>query len=70
MKHFSQEYLESLVAEHKLVSATITHMTTQKYARFVQSHGVDTVSAAVAKLKTRKAELEGMMDVLSDYLNG
>ena len=70
MQHFSQEYLEKLTAEHKLVSATITHITHNKYPIFVRQHSVDVVTSAVSNLKTRKVELEGMIDILSEYLNG
>jgi len=68
MQHFSQEYLEKLVAEHKLVSASIAHITSS-IARYSQRHEGGSISQGVQNLKARKVELEGMMDVLGEFLN-
>ena len=69
MQHFSREYLEKLVAEHKLISASIAHISTSG-PRYCQRHENTTVSQAIQNLKVRKVELEGMIDVLSDFLEG
>jgi hypothetical protein len=67
MQHFSHEYLDKLIAEHRLVSATILKLTnTPMYAR---NHG-SIVGEAVADLRVKKIQLEGMIDVLQEYLNG
>jgi hypothetical protein len=70
MQHFSQEYLDKLIAEHKLISATVSQIKTVSFNRYAAVHGHDTVSAAISNLKVRRVELEGQIDVLSDYLNG
>lgn len=70
MKHFSDEYREKLQNEHKLVSASITHLTTSGWPRFARAHGADVVTAAVSNLKVRKVELEAQIDVLTEFLDG
>jgi hypothetical protein len=67
MQHFSHEYLEKLIAEHRLVSATAYQLSSSPmYAR---NHGA-AVAGAIDNLKLKRIELEGMIDVLQDYLNG
>lgn len=70
MQHFSDEYLERLIAEHKFVSATINHISQKEYTRFARAHGVDSVAAATNNLRAKRIELEGMIDVLTEYLHG
>ena len=70
MKHFSQEYLDKLIAEHKLVSATITQIQVNAFAAYSSRHGIDNVHASLGSLKAKKVELEGMIDVLTEYLHG
>lgn len=70
MKHFSEEYLQTLVNEHKLISASISQMLEVSYSRYARSHGADVVAAAASKLRTRKVELEAQIDVLTDFLKG
>jgi len=68
MQHFSHEYLDKLIAEHRLVSATIGKLSSNTvYAR---NHGAAVVSLAMDDLRKKKVELEATIDVLSEYLNG
>lgn len=69
MNHFSQEFLDRLIAEHKLVSSALTHIMHNKYPLFVRQHTVDVVAGAVSNLRTKKVELEAMIDVLTEYLH-
>jgi hypothetical protein len=69
MEHFSEEYLARLVNEHKLVSTTITHLTSQGiYTQKARQHGIDAMTLCVSNLKAKKVELEGMIDVLTEFL--
>lgn len=68
MKHFSPEYRDSLIAEHKLVSASIAHIT-DNHGKIIRNHSAAAVGGAVNNLLSRKIELEVMIDVLTDYLN-
>lgn len=70
MQHFSDEYLQSLINEHKLVSASIKQLIENRYQLYARTHGADTVSAAASNLRTRKVELEAQIDVLNDFLKG
>ena len=69
MNLFSKEYLDQLIAEHKLVSVSIGRITERDYPRFAKSHGVAAVDTAVLQLKSKKVQLEAMIDSLSDYIN-
>lgn len=69
MKQFSSEYLDKLIADHKLVSSTITQIQITGFGGYASRHGVDNVHAALGSLKAKKVELEGMIDVLTEYLN-
>lgn len=69
MNIFTREYCDTLIAEHKLVSATITHIQIVDFKKYASAHSADKVQAAVATLSVRKIELEGMIDVLNEYLN-
>lgn len=73
MNHFSQEFLDKLIAEHRLVSASILHLTggtpNSAYTRFARAHGPDAVDQARKNLYAKKVELEAQIDVLKDYLN-
>lgn len=73
MNHFSQEFLDKLIAEHRLVSASILQLTSNHadggYARYARAHGPDAVDQAKKNLYVRKVELEAQIDVLRDYLN-
>ena len=70
MQHFSQEYLEKLIAEHKLVSASYAQLKTIHFKRQIQTHGMLAVEEALSKLATRKVELEAYIDTLTEFLNG
>lgn len=70
MKHFSEEYRDKLINEHKLVSASINRLTTTDYPRQARAHGADTIHAAVQNLKAKKVELEAQIDVLNEFLEG
>jgi hypothetical protein len=69
MNIFTRDYCDTLLAEHKLVSATITHLQVVDFKKYASTHGADRVQAAAATLSVRKVELEGMIDVLLEYLN-
>lgn len=69
MQHFSHEYVEKLIAEHRMVSATAA-LVKNEYAKRSREHGTQAVDAALAKMLARKVELEGYIDVLQEYLNG
>jgi hypothetical protein len=69
MDIFTKEYCDSLIAEHKLVSATITHLQIVDFKKYASTHGHDKVQAAIASLSVKKVELEGKIDVLLEYLN-
>jgi hypothetical protein len=69
MTIFTKEYCDALIAEHKLISATITHLQVVDFKKYASTHGYDKVKAAIANLSVRKIELEGQIDVLLDYLN-
>lgn len=68
MKQFSEEYRDKLINEHKLVSASITQITTHEWNRYARAHGAEVASAAVSNLKARKVELEAQIDVINEYL--
>lgn len=70
MEYLSREFLNQLVAEHKLVSAAIGQILHQQYNTFSRNHGIPVVDAAVMNLKVKKLELEAKIDALSEYLNG
>jgi hypothetical protein len=70
MNHFSQEYLEKLIAEHKLVSASIARLRGEDFNRHSRNHGAAAVSMALSTMTSRKVELEAYIDTLADYLNG
>lgn len=70
MNHFSQEYLEKLVAEHKLVSASHAQLKMNNYQRQTRQHGHAPVDAALGIMAARKVELEAYIDTLSEYLSG
>lgn len=73
MNHFSQEFLDKLIAEHRLVSAAILQLSSNHansgYTQYARSHGPDAVDQARKNLYTKKVELEAQIDVLRDYLN-
>lgn len=69
MEHFSQENVEKLVAEHRLVCAAIA-LIKNEYAKRCREHNIASVDTALANMASRKVELEGYIDVLNEYLNG
>lgn len=70
MQHFSAEYRDQLINEHKLVSATIAHLRTGGIAhQKARAHGQDAYALALNNLSAKKVELEGMIDVLSEFLD-
>ncbi len=68
MEIFSKQYLSELVAEHKLVSASITRISEYDYPRFMKAHGVGPVDAALLELRSKKVQLEAKIDSLTEYL--
>jgi len=69
MQKFSKEYLDDLIAEHRLVSASINHITHVQPARFFKTHGSDAIALALQNLHAKKVQLEAMIDVLTEYIN-
>lgn len=71
MKHFSHEYREHLINEHKMISASIVRLTDPQHGamQYARAHGHDAVAAAASNLKTRKVELEAQIDLLTEFLN-
>lgn len=69
MEHFSHEYVEKLIAEHRMICATIA-LVKNEYAKRCREHNVASVDTALANMSARKVELEGYIDVLQEYLNG
>ncbi len=67
MEYFSQEFLDKLVNEHKLVSASITQLT-DRYKQYAPFHGADAMTAALTSLRGQKVELEAKIDVLNEFL--
>jgi hypothetical protein len=70
MKHFSEEYMQSLINEHKLVSASVTQLLETRYQWYARQHGADVVAAAASNLRIRKVELEAQIDLLDEFLKG
>lgn len=69
MQHFSEEYKDKLVAEHRLISAALLKIAGTDHPRLCQQHGQSSVLGAISNLKSRRVELEGMIDVLNEHLN-
>ena len=67
MEHFSQEFLNKLVNEHKLVNASI-HQLTDRYKQYLQAHSPDALTAALTSLRGEKVVLEAKIDVLGEFL--
>ena len=71
MQHYSQENMDKLIAEHRLVAASIAHLRNSgQYAKQQRNHGGQSVDAAIASMSARKVELEAYIDVLHEFLNG
>ena len=68
MKHFSVEYRDKLVAEHRLISATLLRIAGSDHARMCQQHSQSSVLGAISNLKSRRVELVGLIDVMNEYL--
>jgi hypothetical protein len=69
MQHFSQEYLQSLVNEHKLIQASINRLT-QRRAFYVRENSVSVMDKALDNFRVRKMELEVQIDELNEFLHG
>ena len=67
MEHFSQEFLDKLINEHKLVNASI-HQLTDRYKQYLQAHSSDALTAALTTLRGEKVVLEAKIDVLGEFL--
>lgn len=71
MIHFSEEFLTSMINEHKLISASLGKINqVGEYKRYANSNGTPSVDGAISNLRARKVELEIKIDVLSEFLNG
>lgn len=70
MKQFSEEYLESLINEHKLVAASIIRLSdpASGAAVYARNHNHDTIVLAITQLRAKKVELEAKIDVLREFL--
>lgn len=70
MEHFSEEYLLRLINEHKLISAALAHISNGgAYTQKARQHGIDALTLCVSNLRAKKVELEGMIDVLTEFLH-
>ena len=71
MQHFSHEHLDKLIAEHRLVSATIARLSSPSTnAVYARNHGAAVIIVALDDLRKKKVQLEATIDALSEYLNG
>lgn len=72
MKFFTQEYLDSLVAEHKLITATLNRMTqnSANAAMYASRYGASAFDTTRTNMISKKLELEVKIDELMDYFNG
>lgn len=70
MQHFSEEYLNKLVAEHKMVSASLARLKGPEFNAYARSHTADQVNSAIYNFSVQRVELEAKIDVLRDYLQG
>jgi hypothetical protein len=68
MKHFSEEYLEHLINEHRLVSVAIEKLS-MPYSTYLKNNGHQILIAAIDNLAIQKAELEVKIDVISEFLH-
>lgn len=70
MEIFSHDYKDKLIAEHKLVSASIAHITNAHvFSHFARVHGNDVCVESLTNLRVQKVQLEAKIDVLSEFLN-
>jgi citrate synthase len=69
MDYFSDEFRNKLIAEHKLIAASIARIETEQHI-YAQRHHLSSIANAISNLKARKIELEAQIDVLEDYLHG
>lgn len=67
MDHFSVEYRDKLVAEHRLVVAMLERAS-DKYIYYKQRTNVPVIEGVMLDLKTKKFELELRIDVLTEFL--
>lgn len=67
MQHFSHDYRDKLVAEHRLISATMGQLQSKNI--YASNHGAAILAAAMDELRIKKVQLEGMIDVLNEYLD-
>jgi hypothetical protein len=67
MDHFSVEYRDKLVAEHRLVVAMLERAS-DKYIYYRQRTSAPIVESVMLDLKTQKFELELRIDVLTEFL--
>ena len=67
MDYFSIEYRNKLINEHRLISTSVAHLS-QHAAQKARVHGHDAVAAAINNQMAKKVELEGMIDVLTEFL--
>ena len=70
MKHFSQEYLERLQNEHRLVTAALINLKNnpRKYLGDV-TRLISHIDEAVNKLESERVVLESKIDILNEFLN-
>jgi len=70
MELFSHDYKDKLVAEHRLVSAAIAHMSNPHvFTNFARTHGNDVCVESLTNLRVQKVQLEAKIDVLSEFLD-
>jgi hypothetical protein len=69
MQYFSEEYLEKLINEHKLVQASINRIQ-QRAQLYRRENQISILDQALVNFRVRKVELEVQIDELREFLNG
>lgn len=69
MDMFSQEYLDKLIAEHKLVNASVMQIQ-QNYLYYKRFCTVTIIEMELNDLLKKKFSLEVQIDVLNEFLKG
>jgi hypothetical protein len=70
MDYFSQEYVDRLVAEHRLVVATKDRITSAHRTHLMSGDGLKAATSmdAISKLQSEQVVLETKIDILREFL--
>lgn len=71
MQIFTQEYKEALIAEHKLINASLLRMTSTAAisGMYANRQGLEIFNMTKNNLLSKKLELEIKIDELIDFLD-